>query len=149
MESHLVSRKIYIRSYVCMRIIHCLSSLREYLAVTIFSSESKYEFYHYVQALKQKRILILDHHDYLVPYLRRINAQGLCIYASRTLLFLKNDGTLRPLVIELSLPGEGMEQEVSRVFVSANQGTEGALWMLAKAHVAVNDSGYHQLISHW
>ncbi|XP_020107220.1 linoleate 9S-lipoxygenase A-like [Ananas comosus] len=101
------------------------------------------------QALKQKRILILDHHDYLVPYLRRINAQGLCIYASRTLLFLKNDGTLRPLVIELSLPGEGMEQEVSRVFVSANQGTEGALWMLAKAHVAVNDSGYHQLISHW
>ncbi|XP_066357470.1 probable linoleate 9S-lipoxygenase 4 [Miscanthus floridulus] len=100
------------------------------------------------KALDEKRLYILDHHDYLMPYLRRINTQqGVCVYASRTLLFLKDDGTLKPLVIELSLPGDS--DETSRVFLPASQGTDGHLWWLAKAHVSVNDSGYHQLISHW
>uniref|UniRef100_A0A3N7G2T8 Lipoxygenase n=1 Tax=Populus trichocarpa TaxID=3694 RepID=A0A3N7G2T8_POPTR len=54
-----------------------------------------------------------------------------------------------PLAIELSLPGSSEDTEVSRVFLPANQGTEAALWQLAKAHVAANDSAYHQLISHW
>lgn len=111
-----------------------------------------------MQALEQKRLYILDHHDYLMPYLRRINTLGVCIYASRTLLFLKDDGTLKPVAIELSLPssppvaGAGDDEEISRrVFLpaNANQGTDGYLWWLAKAHVSVNDSGYHQLISHW
>lgn len=101
------------------------------------------------QAMSERRILLLDHHDYLIPYLRRINSQGLCVYASRTLLFVMKDGTLMPLVIELSLPVNGRGEETSRVFLPASQGTERALWQLAKAHVAVNDSGYHQLISHW
>ena len=104
-----------------------------------------------VQTLEEKRLYILDHHDYLMPYLRRINTQqGVCVYASRTLLFLKDDGTLKPLVIELSLPSDGAgDGEISRVFLPASQGTDGHLWWLAKAHVSVNDSGYHQLISHW
>jgi len=102
------------------------------------------------QAVNQRRIFILDHHDYLMPYLRRINEQeGICVYASRTLLFLKDDATLKPLVIELSLPGDGQGEEINRVFLPASEGTQAALWQLAKAHVAVNDSGYHQLISHW
>ncbi|VAH18017.1 unnamed protein product [Triticum turgidum subsp. durum] len=101
-------------------------------------------------AMHQKRLYILDHHDYLMPYLRRINTLGVCIYASRTLLFLKADGTLKPVVIELSLPSDGEgDTELSRVFLPASHGTEGHLWQLAKAHVSVNDSGYHQLISHW
>ncbi|XP_040380210.1 probable linoleate 9S-lipoxygenase 5 [Oryza brachyantha] len=104
------------------------------------------------QAVHEKRMYILDHHDYLMPYLRRINTLGVCIYASRTLLFLKNDGALKPVAIELSLPGDGATaggEDISRVFVPASRGTEAHLWLLAKTHVSVNDSGYHQLISHW
>ena len=99
--------------------------------------------------MKQWRIFILDHHDYLMPYLRRINAEGVCMYASRTLLFLRQDATLKPIAIELSLPSNKEGEEISRVFTPANEGTDGALWQLAKAHVAANDSGHHQLISHW
>ncbi|WOL04136.1 linoleate 9S-lipoxygenase A [Canna indica] len=101
------------------------------------------------EAMSAGRIFILDHHEYLMPYLRRINEQGVCIYASRTLLFLRPDQTLKPLAIELSLPGEVRGEEVSRVFLPASQGSEAVLWQLAKTHVAVNDSGHHQLISHW
>ncbi|TVU18650.1 hypothetical protein EJB05_34759 [Eragrostis curvula] len=102
------------------------------------------------KALVQNRLYILDHHDYLMPFLKRINTLGVCIYASRTLLFLKDDGTLKPLVIELSLPGDGVaDDDISRIFLPATQGPDGHLWQLAKAHVSVNDSGYHQLISHW
>lgn len=101
------------------------------------------------QAMTQRRIFILDHHDHLMPYLHSINEQGVCIYASRTLLFLQDDGTLKPLVIELSLPGNKEGEEINRVFLPASEGTEAALWQLAKTHVVVNDSGYHQLISHW
>ncbi|ONM32675.1 lipoxygenase12 [Zea mays] len=62
------------------------------------------------KALDDKRLYLLDHHDYLMPYLRRINTQqGVCVYASRTLLFLRDDGALKPLAIELSLPGDGAE----------------------------------------
>ncbi|CAA7396444.1 unnamed protein product [Spirodela intermedia] len=100
------------------------------------------------KAMKERRIFILDHHDYLMPYLARINMQGVCIYASRTLLFLQADSTMKPVAIELSLPGEA-GGEINRVFLPARDGIEGALWQLAKAHVAVNDSGHHQLISHW
>ncbi|KAL0921117.1 hypothetical protein M5K25_008154 [Dendrobium thyrsiflorum] len=102
------------------------------------------------QAMDQKRIFILDHHDYLMPYLRRINMQGECIYASRTLLLRRDNGTLKPLVIELSSPEEeGIGLSTSRVFLPATNGIHGALWQLAKTHVSINDSGYHQLISHW
>ncbi|KAF5782039.1 putative linoleate 13S-lipoxygenase [Helianthus annuus] len=103
------------------------------------------------EALVAKRLFILDHHDSLMPYLRRINATTNKIYASRTLLFLQNDGTLKPLVIELSLPhpeGDNLGA-VSNVYTPAEYGVEGAVWQLAKAYVAVDDSGIHQLISHW
>ncbi|XP_062020100.1 linoleate 9S-lipoxygenase 5-like [Rosa rugosa] len=101
------------------------------------------------QAMNYWRILILDHHDYLMPFLSRINTNDVCIYASRTLLFLKSDSTLRPLAIELSLPGSPRGNEINRVLVPASQGEAAALWHYAKAHVAVNDSVYHQLVSHW
>lgn len=98
--------------------------------------------------MNNRRILILDLHDYLMPFLSRINTNDVCIYASRTLLFLKSDSTLRPLAIELSLPGSGGD-EINQVLVPASQGEAAALWHYAKAHVAVNDSVYHQLVSHW
>nr|KYP53538.1 hypothetical protein KK1_024430 [Cajanus cajan] len=111
--------------------------------------EQKLEGWTLSQAMEQGRIFILDHHDYLIPYLNRINANGVCAYASRTLLFLRSDGMLKPLTIELSLPGPSPHLEINRVFLPAKQGTQAALWQLAKAHVLANDAVYHQLISHW
>ncbi|BBH06531.1 hypothetical protein Prudu_018212 [Prunus dulcis] len=52
-------------------------------------------------AIKNKKLFILDHHDALMPYPRRINTTSIKTYSSRTLLFLENDGTLKPLAIEL------------------------------------------------
>ncbi|KAG9152209.1 hypothetical protein Leryth_016389 [Lithospermum erythrorhizon] len=104
------------------------------------------------QAILKGKMFILDHHDYLMPYLARINTTATKTYATRTLLFLKDDGTLKPLAIELSLPHEEGAQfgAESIVFTPAKEGTtEGTLWQLAKAYVAVNESGHHQLVSHW
>ncbi|KAM0903299.1 hypothetical protein ACQ4PT_018733 [Festuca glaucescens] len=119
-------------------------------SITAQHVESQFPDVTIEMAMRQNRLYILDHHDYLMPYLRRINTLGVCIYASRTLLFLKSDGTLQPVVIELSLPAtDGGDGEISRIFLPATHGTDAHLWQLAKAHVSVNDSGYHQLISHW
>ncbi|CAL5330237.1 unnamed protein product [Camellia sinensis] len=103
------------------------------------------------EAIENNRLFILDHHDALMPYVRRINATSTKIYATRTLLFLQKDGTLKPLAIELSLPHPNGDQfgAISKVYTPSEQGVEGSVWQLAKAYVAVNDSGYHQLISHW
>lgn len=86
-----------------------------------------------------------------MPYLRRINATSTKTYATRTLLFLKDDGTLKPLVIELSLPHPQGDElgAISKLYFPAEKGVEGSIWLLAKAYVGVNDVGYHQLISHW
>ncbi|KAL1188121.1 Linoleate 9S-lipoxygenase 1 [Cardamine amara subsp. amara] len=102
------------------------------------------------EALEKERLFILDHHDTLMPYLRRINTTKTKTYATRTLLFLKDDGTLKPLVIELSLPHPNGDKfgAVSEVH-TPGKGVYDSLWQLAKAYVGVNDSGNHQLISHW
>ncbi|KAK9993059.1 hypothetical protein SO802_022762 [Lithocarpus litseifolius] len=101
------------------------------------------------EAMNGWKILILDHHDYLMPFLNRINTKGVCAYASRTLLFRRSDDTLKPIAIELSLPGSSYASEISNVLLPASHGHEAALWQLAKAHVVANDSVHHQLISHW
>ncbi|KAJ4894292.1 hypothetical protein Rs2_21086 [Raphanus sativus] len=103
------------------------------------------------EALEQNKLYILDHHDALMPYLTRINSTNTKTYATRTLLLLQEDGTLKPLAIELSLPHAQGESygSVSKIFTPAEKGVEGSVWQLAKAYAAVNDSGYHQLISHW
>lgn len=103
------------------------------------------------QAIEANRLFILDHHDTVMPYLRRINETTSKIYATRTILFLQSDGRLRPLVIELSLPHPDGDPfgTISRVYTPAEDGVEGSIWQLAKAYVAVNDAGVHQLISHW
>lgn len=101
------------------------------------------------QAMSQHNIFILDHHDYLMPFLNRINTKGICAYASRTLLFSSKDGSPKPVAIELSLPGPSSDVEIHRVFVPASEGIEAALWQLAKTQVTTNDSAHHQLISHW
>ncbi|KAK4802714.1 hypothetical protein SAY86_000917 [Trapa natans] len=103
------------------------------------------------EAIERNRLFILDHHDSLLPYVRRINTTSTKIYATRTVLFLKEDGTLKPLAIELSLPHPQGDHlgAVSRVFTPAKEGVTASVWELAKAYVAVSDSGHHQLISHF
>ncbi|KAA8545125.1 hypothetical protein F0562_019986 [Nyssa sinensis] len=103
------------------------------------------------EAIKNNRLFILDYHDALMTYLRRINSTSTKTYATRTLLFLKKDGTLQPLAIELSRPHPEGDQfgAISKVYTPAERGAEGSTWLLAKAYVSINDYGYHQLISHW
>ncbi|XP_023545235.1 linoleate 9S-lipoxygenase 6-like [Cucurbita pepo subsp. pepo] len=103
------------------------------------------------EAIEQNKLYILDHHDALMPYLRKINSTSTKTYATRTLLLLQDDGTLKPLVIELSLPHPQGDRHgaISKLYYPAEGGVESSIWQLAKAYVAVNDVGYHQLISHW
>lgn len=104
------------------------------------------------EALEKNKLFILDHHDAMMLYLRRINTTATQTYATRTLLLLQDDGTLKPLAIELSLPHNEEDSlgAVSQVFTPCHdEGVGGTIWQLAKAYAAVNDSGYHQLVSHW
>ncbi|KAH9326858.1 hypothetical protein KI387_007036 [Taxus chinensis] len=103
------------------------------------------------QAVKAKRLFVLDFYDFYMPYVERINKQSdeLKMYASRTVYFLTAEGTLSAVAIELCLPHTSVSQAVRNVYTPAHQGEEAALWLLAKAHSRVNDSVYHQLVSHW
>ncbi|KAD4179637.1 hypothetical protein E3N88_28228 [Mikania micrantha] len=104
-----------------------------------------------LQAMKNNRLFILDHHDPLMPYLRGINETPTKTYATRTILFLQNNGTLKPIAIELSLPHPAGDAAgaISTVHTPASNGAKGTIWLLAKAYANVNDSGYHQLVCHW
>jgi linoleate 9S-lipoxygenase len=106
-----------------------------------------------LQALESNRLYILDHHDRFMPFLIDVNnLAGNFIYATRTLFFLRGDGRLTPLAIELSEPfiQGGLTTAKSKVYTPVPSGSvEGWVWELAKAYVAVGDSGWHQLVSHW
>ncbi|KAK9220874.1 hypothetical protein WN944_009298 [Citrus x changshan-huyou] len=102
------------------------------------------------EAIQQKKLFILDYNDLLLPYVEKVRQlEGTTLYGSRTLFFLSSEGTLRPLVIELTRPPMNGQPQWKQAFQSSWQSTEIWLWRLAKAHVLAHDSGYHQLISHW
>ncbi|XP_045790613.1 linoleate 9S-lipoxygenase-like [Trifolium pratense] len=103
------------------------------------------------QAIQENRLYILDHHDAFYPSLRKVNATDAKAYATRTILFLQTDGTLKPLAIELSTPNPNGDSfgPISKVYTPESEGVEASIWLLAKAYVIVNDANYHELISHW
>jgi linoleate 9S-lipoxygenase len=104
------------------------------------------------KAIQDERLFILNYHDAFLPYLKWINKPVPKSYATRTILFLKDDGTLKPLAIELSLSHPNGEKfgAVSKVMLPPEgPGVEKTIWQLAKAYVVVNDACYHQLMSHW
>ncbi|KAL2238646.1 linoleate 13S-lipoxygenase 2-1, chloroplastic-like [Sesamum indicum] len=102
------------------------------------------------EAVKQKKLFILDYHDLLMPCVNKVRElKGTTLYGSRTLFFLMPSGTLRPLFIELTRPPVDGKPQWKQVFQQCWDATGVWLWRLAKAHVLAHDSGYHQLISHW
>lgn len=104
-----------------------------------------------LQALKQKKLFMLDYHDILLPFVERVRQlKSTTLYGSRTVFFLNPDGTLRPLAIELTRPPMDGKPQWKQVFTPCCWHSTGVwLWRIAKTHVLAHDSGYHQLISHW
>ncbi|AQK60089.1 linoleate 13S-lipoxygenase10 [Zea mays] len=102
------------------------------------------------QALAAKRLFILDYHDVFLPYVHKVRElQDATLYASRTIFFLTDLGTLMPLAIELTRPKSPTRPQWKRAFTHGPDATDAWLWKLAKAHVLTHDTGYHQLVSHW
>ncbi|XP_052198169.1 linoleate 13S-lipoxygenase 2-1, chloroplastic-like isoform X2 [Diospyros lotus] len=102
------------------------------------------------EAITQKKLFILDYHDFLLPYVNKVREEeGTTLYGSRTLFFLTHQGTLRPLTIELTRPLKDDKPQWKEVFTPTWDSTGHWLWRLAKVHVLAHDSGYHQLVSHW
>ncbi|KAI6692452.1 hypothetical protein NL676_020162 [Syzygium grande] len=91
-------------------------------------------------AIEMNKVYILSHHDMLWPLLRWINMTTSKMYRLQTLLFLKDDGTLKPQAIELSLPHPEGDKfvAISKVYTLADHGIESSIWQLAKVHVAVD-----------
>lgn len=102
------------------------------------------------EGLDANRLFIVDYHDVYLPFLDRINAlDGRKAYATRTIFFLSDLGTLKPIAIELSLPQTGPSSRSKRVVTPPVDATGNWMWQLAKAHVCSNDAGVHQLVNHW
>ncbi|XP_062015725.1 linoleate 13S-lipoxygenase 2-1, chloroplastic-like [Rosa rugosa] len=102
------------------------------------------------EAIREKKLFVLDYHDLFLPYVGKVREiEGTTLYGSRTLFFLTPDGTLRPLVIELTRPPLDGKPQWKQTFQPSWNATGVWLWRIAKAHVLAHDSGYHQLVTHW
>ncbi|EOY28235.1 Lipoxygenase 3, putative isoform 2 [Theobroma cacao] len=102
------------------------------------------------RAMEKNKLFILDYHDTYLPFLNSINAHpDRKAYATRTILFLTQMGTLKPIAIELSLPPMNPYIPSKQVITPPVDATTCWQWQLAKAHVCSNDSGAHELIQHW
>ncbi|KAL0421537.1 UNVERIFIED_CONTAM: Lipoxygenase 6, chloroplastic [Sesamum latifolium] len=102
------------------------------------------------EAIKEKKLFILDYHDLLLPFIEKMNAlPDRKAYASRTVFYYSETGGLRPIVIELSLPPTSSSPRNKYIFTHGHDATTNWIWKLAKAHVCSNDAGVHQLVNHW
>ncbi|KAL1551765.1 linoleate 13S-lipoxygenase [Salvia divinorum] len=100
------------------------------------------------EALDANKLFIIDYHDVYLPFIDKINAlDGRKSYATRTVFFLTDAGTLKPIAIELSLAPSSTKP--NRVVTPPVDATTYWMWQLAKAHVCSNDAGVHQLVNHW
>ncbi|XP_010537560.1 PREDICTED: lipoxygenase 2, chloroplastic [Tarenaya hassleriana] len=107
-------------------------------------------FMTFQEALENNRLFILDYHDLFLPFVHQVRQiEGTTLYGSRTLFFLNDDSTLRPIAIELTRPKDVNRPQWKQVFTPGYDATSCWLWRLAKAHVCAHDAGYHQLIVHW
>ncbi|XP_051122412.1 lipoxygenase 6, chloroplastic [Andrographis paniculata] len=102
------------------------------------------------EALKEKKLFIIDYHDLLLPFIDKINSlPNRKAYASRTVLYHSETGSLIPIMIELSLPPTPSSPRNKTIHRHGHDATTAWIWKLAKAHVCSNDAGVHQLVNHW
>ncbi|CAJ2668648.1 unnamed protein product [Trifolium pratense] len=102
------------------------------------------------EVIQEKKLFMLDYHDLYLPYVSKVRElKNTTLYGSRTLFFLTKQGTLKPLVIELTRPIIGDKPQWKQIFTPASDSTNLWLWRLAKTHVLAHDTGYHEIISHW
>uniref|UniRef100_A0A2P2MML9 Lipoxygenase n=4 Tax=Rhizophora mucronata TaxID=61149 RepID=A0A2P2MML9_RHIMU len=102
------------------------------------------------KAIEERRLFILDYHDMLLPFIKKINSlPGRKAYATRTIFFYSPAGMLRPIAIELSLPPTTSSPCNKHAQTHGRDATTHWIWKLAKAHVCSNDAGVHQLVNHW
>nr|AZB48677.1 lipoxygenase [Lobosphaera incisa] len=89
------------------------------------------------------RLFLIDYMKGFKDYAEKIAAAhpGNVMYAGRAVLYLRTDGELVPVAIELQAPRRKLE-----AFTSADSPT---IWLLAKCIFSSIDAGYHQLISHF
>ncbi|KAK6148754.1 hypothetical protein DH2020_016279 [Rehmannia glutinosa] len=98
------------------------------------------------EALDANKLFIIDYHDIFLPFLDRMNAlDGRKSYATRTVFFLTDAGTLKPIAIELSLPPTSPNSRSKRVVTPPVDATTYWMWQLAKAHVCSNDAVFISL----
>ncbi|KAI3856227.1 hypothetical protein MKX03_027809 [Papaver bracteatum] len=101
------------------------------------------------EAIESKSLFMLDYHDMLLPFIKKMNSlPGRKAYASRS-VFFKTETGLNPIAIELSLPPTPSSPNNRRVYIHKHDATTYWIWKLAKAHVCSNDAGVHQLVNHW
>ncbi|KAL3840772.1 hypothetical protein ACJIZ3_025363 [Penstemon smallii] len=102
------------------------------------------------EAIDASKLFIIDYHDVYLPFLDQMNSlDGRKSYATRTIFFLTDLGTLKPIAIELSLPPNSPSSRSKRVVTPPADANSYWKWQLAKAHVCSNDAGVHQLVNHW
>ena len=84
------------------------------------------------------------------PIVEKINApENRKAYATRKLVFLCSDETLKVLAIELVLPDSNGGKKNARVFTPPTDSSKmDYVWELAKAHVMSNEMSVHQVTNH-
>ncbi|OAY77154.1 Linoleate 13S-lipoxygenase 2-1, chloroplastic [Ananas comosus] len=102
------------------------------------------------EALKKRRLFVLDYHDLLLPYVHKVRGlEDTTLYASRTVFFLTSDETLMPIAIELTRPASPTKPQWQQVFGRSWDATGAWLWRLAKAHLSAMHPIYRLLHPHF
>ncbi|KAK9170119.1 hypothetical protein Syun_002259 [Stephania yunnanensis] len=92
------------------------------------------------EAVEKKRLFMLDYHDLFLPYVNLVRDLGdTYLYGSRTLFFLRDNGTLQPIAIELTRPASNDQklEPWKQVYTPTSEPTKEWLWKFAKLNVLV------------
>lgn len=136
-------------------VLQALTALPEGSAITEATVALSVEGNNVQELLEGGRRLFQVDYTALARFVPQINAQEdkegnrlFFMYATRAVFYMSNNGLLKPIAIELiDVPHAKKPNDLVRTVYTPHDDTH--LWRLAKAYFSSNDSGYHQLISHW